>query len=95
MTHRPDRLRHGVVPVPEKNPEPMPERRLRLDISYDGTDFAGWAIQPGLRTVAGKLTSALTAIVRTPVRLVVAGRTDAGVHAAGQVATSTCPRRPC
>ena len=60
--------------------------RLRLDISYDGTDFAGWAIQPGLRTVAGVLTDALQMLLREPVRLVVAGRTDAGVHAVGQVA---------
>ena len=60
--------------------------RLRLDISYDGTDFSGWAIQPTLRTVAGELTDALQVLLREPVRLVVAGRTDAGVHAAGQVA---------
>ncbi|HEY7815348.1 MAG TPA: hypothetical protein VIC62_19020, partial [Nakamurella sp.] len=60
--------------------------RLRLDISYDGTDFAGWAVQPGRRTVAGELTQALTTILRTPVRPMAAGRTDAGVHAAGQVA---------
>ena len=60
--------------------------RLRLDISYDGTDFSGWAIQPGLRTVAGELTNALQMLLREPVRLVVAGRTDAGVHATGQVA---------
>lgn len=60
--------------------------RLRLDISYDGTDFSGWAIQPGLRTVAGDLTDALQMLLREPVRLVVAGRTDAGVHAVGQVA---------
>ena len=60
--------------------------RLRLDISYDGTDYAGWAVQPGRRTVAGKLTQALTTILRTPARPMAAGRTDAGVHAAGQVA---------
>ncbi len=60
--------------------------RLRLDISYDGTDFSGWAIQPDSRTVAGVLTQALTVLVRRPVQLVVAGRTDAGVHALGQVA---------
>ena len=62
------------------------QARLRLDISYDGTDFSGWAIQPGLRTVAGELTDALQMLLREPVRLVVAGRTDAGVHATGQVA---------
>ena len=60
--------------------------RLRLDISYDGTDFSGWAIQPNLRTVAGELTQALQVLLRHPVQLVVAGRTDAGVHAVGQVA---------
>lgn len=63
-----------------------PPTRLRLDISYDGTDFAGWAVQPGLRTVAGLLTDALRTLLRHEVRLVVAGRTDAGVHASGQVA---------
>ena len=60
--------------------------RLRLDISYDGTDFSGWAIQPDRRTVAGTLTDALQVLLRHPVQLVVAGRTDAGVHASGQVA---------
>jgi len=60
--------------------------RLRLDISYDGTDFSGWAIQPDRRTVAGTLTHALGVLLRQPVQLVVAGRTDAGVHALGQVA---------
>ncbi len=60
--------------------------RLRLDISYDGTDFSGWAVQPGRRTVAGELLAALTVLLRDPPPLVVAGRTDAGVHAVGQVA---------
>lgn len=67
-------------------PDPAASSRLRLDISYDGTDFAGWAAQPGLRTVAGVLAGALRTLLRHEVRLVVAGRTDAGVHATGQVA---------
>ncbi|MGM7679969.1 tRNA pseudouridine(38-40) synthase TruA [Microbacterium sp. A94] len=60
--------------------------RIRLDIAYDGTHFRGWAKQPGLRTVQGSLETALERIVGSPVHLVVAGRTDAGVHASGQVA---------
>ena len=60
--------------------------RIRLDLAYDGTFFSGWAAQPGLRTVEGVLTSALVTVLREPVRLTVAGRTDAGVHAAAQVA---------
>lgn len=60
--------------------------RIRLDIAYDGTHFRGWAKQPGLRTVQGTLEEALARIVGSDVQLVVAGRTDAGVHAAGQVA---------
>ncbi|RMI31846.1 tRNA pseudouridine(38-40) synthase TruA [Nocardia stercoris] len=60
--------------------------RLRLEIAYDGTDFIGWARQPGLRTVQGELEDALSRMLREPVQLTVAGRTDAGVHAGGQVA---------
>lgn len=63
--------------------------RVRLDLAYDGTDFKGWARQPGLRTVQGVLEEALAAVFARfePVpTLVVAGRTDAGVHATGQVA---------
>jgi tRNA pseudouridine38-40 synthase len=62
-----------------------------LDISYDGTDFSGWAQQPGRRTVCGQLTDALGRVLRTPVALTVAGRTDAGVHATGQVAHADLP----
>jgi tRNA pseudouridine38-40 synthase len=63
--------------------------RFRLDIAYQGTDFNGWALQPGLRTVQGELESALATIFRrcgAAPTLIVAGRTDAGVHAVGQVA---------
>ena len=62
--------------------------RVRLDIAYDGTDFAGWAKQPHLRTVEATIEDALATVLRLtkPARLVVAGRTDAGVHATGQVA---------
>jgi tRNA pseudouridine38-40 synthase len=60
--------------------------RLRIDLSYDGTDFRGWATQPGLRTVQGMLEVALATVLRLPeVRVVCAGRTDTGVHARGQV----------
>jgi tRNA pseudouridine38-40 synthase len=60
---------------------------VRLDIEYDGTGFKGWAAQPGLRTVQGELEAALATVLREPVQLTVAGRTDTGVHALGQVAS--------
>ena len=58
---------------------------MRLDLGYDGTAFSGWAVQPGRRTVQGVLTEALGTLLRCDVALTVAGRTDAGVHATGQV----------
>lgn len=62
--------------------------RFRLDLSYDGTGFSGWATQPDLRTVQGEIENALKLILRLGElpRLTVAGRTDSGVHARGQVA---------
>jgi tRNA pseudouridine38-40 synthase len=65
--------------------------RLRLDIAYDGTDFAGWATQAGQRTVAGILEEALSTVFRSEVKLRAAGRTDTGVHATGQVAHVDIP----
>jgi tRNA pseudouridine38-40 synthase len=60
---------------------------LRLTIAYDGSPFAGWATQPGLRTIQGELETALETVFQRPVPVTVAGRTDAGVHAWGQVAS--------
>lgn len=64
---------------------------IRIDIEYDGAGFRGWARQPGLRTVQGELEAALEVVLRAPVSLTVAGRTDTGVHALGQVASFETP----
>jgi tRNA pseudouridine38-40 synthase len=77
--------------------EPAPDSggglvRLRLGISYDGTALHGWARQPWQRTVQGELEQALAMVLRCDVGLTVAGRTDAGVHATGQVAHCDVPR---
>jgi tRNA pseudouridine38-40 synthase len=67
---------------------------VRLDIEYDGSGFRGWARQPGLRTVQSELETALATVLREPVELTVAGRTDTGVHALGQVASFELAAEP-
>jgi len=63
---------------------------VRLDLEYDGSEFHGWQVQPGLRTVQGELQRALETVLRQPALPEGAGRTDAGVHALGQVASLHC-----
>ena len=66
-------------------------RNARLTVAYDGTDFRGFAISANQRTVMGELTAAVSRVVRTPVELTGAGRTDAGVHGWGQVVSGLLP----
>jgi tRNA pseudouridine38-40 synthase len=77
--------------------EPLPVRRvLKITLAYDGTDFAGWQIQPRRRTVQGVVQTAVSKIAGESVQLVGSGRTDAGVHAVGQVASfETTSHRSC
>jgi tRNA pseudouridine38-40 synthase len=67
---------------------------MRLDLAYHGARFAGWAAQPGERTVQGELEEALARVLGAPTPLTVAGRTDAGVHAWGQVASFSVEGEP-
>lgn len=83
------------MPRPERTP-PTREfvaRRARLVISYKGDEFHGFALNPGVQTVASTLEGALGQIMQVPIRLTVAGRTDAGVHARGQVVSADLPDR--
>ena len=75
---------------PALNPE-SGFRRLRIELAYDGTNYAGWAKQPDQRTLQGALEDALAKLFRTSINTVVAGRTDAGVHATGQVVHADLP----
>lgn len=68
-------------------------RRFRIDFAYDGTNFNGYAKQPGLRTIQGQIEQAISSITGSQVEIFVAGRTDAGVHATAQVAHFDLPER--
>ena len=64
-------------------------RRIKIQLSYDGTDYHGWQVQPGLRTIQGALEQVISEIEGQPVQVAASGRTDAGVHALAQVAAFT------
>lgn len=74
-------------PDPEPDPEATDPRRLRMVVAYDGEPFHGFAVNPGVRTVAGVLTDALARVLGHDVQITCAGRTDRGVHGNGQVVT--------
>lgn len=65
----------------------MPARNLRFEVAYDGTDFHGWQVQPGLATIQGVLQEVIGSIEGKPVQVHGSGRTDAGVHALAQIAS--------
>ncbi len=69
----------------------MPENLIKLTLEYDGTHYHGWQSQPHLNTIQGTIEKALAQLTRKPVRITGAGRTDAGVHAFGQVAHFSPP----
>ncbi len=77
---------------PTLNPE-SGFRRLRIDLSYDGTNFSGWAKQPDQRTLQEEIEHALTVLTQSSIATIVAGRTDAGVHAEHQVIHTDVPEK--
>lgn len=70
-----------------------PARRLKLTLHYDGSGFHGWQVQPGVRTVQGEVEAVLSRLADRPVTTIAAGRTDAGVHATGQVVGVDMPAK--
>jgi tRNA pseudouridine38-40 synthase len=68
-------------------------RRIKITLAYDGTDFHGWQVQPGLPTIQGSLEQILSEIESRPVNVAGSGRTDAGVHALAQVAAFSLENR--
>lgn len=74
-------------------PASEPERRIRITVCYDGTNFHGWQVQPGQVTIQSELQRAFFAITKTPILVQGSGRTDAGVHAMAQVAAFTTTSR--
>ena len=72
---------------------PDPANRLRLTLHYDGSGFHGWQVQPGVRTVQGEVEGVLSRLANGPVTTIAAGRTDAGVHATGQVVGVDMPEK--
>ena len=77
-------ISEGILENSSAERPQLAAHRVRIDCAYDGSLFSGWATQPHLVTVQGVLESALELILRSPHRVVVAGRTDAGVHAEAQ-----------
>ena len=76
---------HNATALENREAQPFTAtHRVRIDCAYDGSLFSGWAAQPNLVTVQGVIENALELILRAPHRVVVAGRTDAGVHAEAQ-----------
>ena len=69
------------------------ERRFKLTLHYDGAGFFGWQVQPGVRTVQAELEAALSRLSNRPATVLAAGRTDRGVHATGQVASTLMPEK--
>lgn len=69
------------------------ERRIKLTLHYDGAGFFGWQVQPGVRTVQAELEAALSRLADRPITVIAAGRTDRGVHATGQVASTLVPEK--
>src|SRR5512140_1942353 len=83
----------GRAAAETARPEPVTAKRFAATVSYDGSEFAGSQVQPNARTVQGGLETAAQALFGSPTRIELAGRTDAGVHARGQVAAFSAETR--